>query len=88
MIYIYIYDLSEIGCERLKNVLVTRDCETPFVIKAKLFSRLMEKDLELRVSEEGDRNNVSASVLSNIHNKVTLRHVQRKPFFIISLFLS
>lgn len=55
------------------------------MIEAELLLGTAEQALELRVSEEGDRNNVPAPVLADVDGEMTFRYVQRQPIFIVAM---
>jgi len=63
-------------------VLLAWNGETLIVIEAKLFFCLVEKSLELRAIEEGNRDNISASVFSDVDNEVTFGDVQAKAMIV------
>lgn len=58
------------------------------MVETKFLLSHLKECLKLRVSQVGDRNNEAASVLTNIHCKVTFGHVLWKAILSIALLLS
>lgn len=67
---IYAY-LPKHGSKWLKNMLFTRNSETHIVIEPKLFFSFTKQALELRSRQEPYWDNVSATVFTYIHDKVS-----------------
>ncbi|KAI8568106.1 hypothetical protein RHMOL_Rhmol02G0171300 [Rhododendron molle] len=63
---------------RAKHHLFTRNNETHIVIEPELLFGVSEETLELRVSQERDRNYVLASLLSDVHRKMAFRYIEGK----------
>lgn len=73
----------------LENNFFTRNGKAHIMIKPELFFCLLKQSLKLGTTQDRDGHNVSASVFTDIYNKVTLWDVQRKAFLVmIPLFLS
>ena len=73
----------------LENNFFTGNCKAHIMIKPELFFCLLKQSLKLKTAQDRYWHNVSASVFSNIYNKMTFWDVQRKAFMVmITLFLS
>lgn len=57
------------------------------MIETKLFLSLSKQALKLRMRQERDWNNVSASVLANVDSKMAFRDIKREAIFIIGAML-
>lgn len=57
------------------------------MIETKLFLSLSKQALKLRMRQERDWNNVSASVLANVDSKMPFRDIKREAIFIIGAML-
>ena len=58
------------------------------MIEPKFFLSAPKKALELRMSQERDWNNESASVLSNVDCEMAFWHIEREAIVIVAMFLS
>lgn len=57
------------------------------MIEAEFFFGLTQEALELRVSQEGDGNNVPRPVLSHVHREMALGDVDGKTILIVAVLL-
>lgn len=74
---------SERGSQGLKEVFIARNSEAHVVIEAEFVGGLLEEDLELRVSEKCDGDNVSGSILADVDDKMALGDVQREALLVV-----
>lgn len=74
---------SERGSQGLKEVFIARNGEAHVVIEAEFVGGLLEQDLELRVSEKCDGDNVSGSILADVDDEMALGDVQREALLVV-----
>lgn len=58
------------------------------MIEPKFFSGLLEQDLERRMVEKFDGDNVSGSVLTNVDNKMAFGDVERETRLVVMGLIS
>lgn len=76
----------EHGSERAKYNFFTRDSEAHIVVEAELLLCPLKQELELRVAQERDGNNVSGPVYTDIDSEVAFWNIKRKAIFVIPVF--
>ena len=67
---------------------IARNSEASVMIEPKFFSGLLEQDLERRMVEKFDGDNVSGSVLTNVDNKMAFGDVERETRLVVMGLIS
>lgn len=75
------------GGEGSEEYFLAGERQPHFVVESELLLRSPEKALELRVSQEGDRNDVAAPILADVDGEVSFRDVDGEAILVVIVLL-